>query len=78
MIRGSFANIRIRNKMVGGKEGGWTVHVPTGEECRLRSVLKIHERRDGPCRDRREGSTEPEVPVTGRPREPLFWAQGAS
>ena len=35
MIRGSFANIRIRNKMVGGKEGGWTVYVPTGEEMSI-------------------------------------------
>lgn len=35
MIRGSFANIRIRNKMVGGKEGGLTVHVPTGEEMSI-------------------------------------------
>lgn len=32
MIRGSFANIRIKNKMVGGKEGGYTVHVPSGVE----------------------------------------------
>jgi len=31
MIRGTFANIRIRNKMVPGTEGGVTVHVPTGE-----------------------------------------------
>ena len=35
MIRGSFANIRIRNKMVEEKEGGWTVHVPTGEEMSI-------------------------------------------
>ena len=35
MIRGSFANIRIRNRMVGGKEGGLTVHVPTGEEMSI-------------------------------------------
>ncbi len=35
MIRGSFANIRIRNKMVGGKEGGFTVHVPMGEEMSI-------------------------------------------
>ncbi|MCY4263025.1 MAG: aconitate hydratase AcnA [Candidatus Dadabacteria bacterium] len=35
MIRGSFANIRIKNRMVGGKEGGWTVHVPTGEEMSI-------------------------------------------
>ncbi len=31
MIRGTFANIRIRNKMVPGTEGGITVHVPTAE-----------------------------------------------
>jgi len=31
MMRGTFGNIRIRNKMVPGTEGGVTVHVPTGE-----------------------------------------------
>jgi aconitate hydratase len=31
MIRGTFANIRLRNVLAGGKEGGWTVHIPSGE-----------------------------------------------
>jgi aconitate hydratase len=31
MMRGTFANIRIRNKMVPGIEGGITRHVPTGD-----------------------------------------------
>jgi aconitate hydratase len=31
MIRGTFANIRIRNPLAGGKEGGWTRHLPDGE-----------------------------------------------
>ncbi len=31
MIRGTFANIRIRNKIVPETEGGYTLHVPTGE-----------------------------------------------
>jgi aconitate hydratase len=31
MVRGTFANIRLRNKLAGGKEGGWTVHLPSGE-----------------------------------------------
>ena len=35
MIRGTFANIRLRNQLVGGKEGNWTVHLPTGEEMRI-------------------------------------------
>ncbi|MFD1434342.1 aconitate hydratase AcnA [Kroppenstedtia eburnea] len=31
MTRGTFANIRIRNQMVPGTEGGFTKHVPSGE-----------------------------------------------
>jgi aconitate hydratase len=32
MMRGTFANIRIRNKMLTGVEGGFTRHIPTGEQ----------------------------------------------
>ncbi|WP_125461867.1 MULTISPECIES: aconitate hydratase AcnA [Rhodomicrobium] len=32
MMRGTFANIRIKNQMVPGTEGGVTVHYPDGEE----------------------------------------------
>ena len=32
MIRGTFANIRIKNQMVPGTEGGVTIHQPSGEE----------------------------------------------
>jgi aconitate hydratase len=31
MVRGTFANIRIRNQLAAGKEGGWTRYLPTGE-----------------------------------------------
>ncbi|MBK6896979.1 MAG: aconitate hydratase AcnA [Alphaproteobacteria bacterium] len=31
MMRGTFANIRIKNEMLAGKEGGFTKHVPSGE-----------------------------------------------
>ncbi|WP_417465562.1 aconitate hydratase AcnA [Kordiimonas sp.] len=31
MMRGTFANIRLRNLMAPGTEGGWTTHQPTGE-----------------------------------------------
>jgi len=34
MVRGTFANIRIRNRMV-QKEGGWTVHQPSGEHLHI-------------------------------------------
>jgi aconitate hydratase len=32
MMRGTFANIRIRNEMLGNEEGGFTLHVPTDEK----------------------------------------------
>jgi aconitate hydratase len=31
MMRGTFANIRLRNLMAPGTEGGWTTHQPSGE-----------------------------------------------
>jgi aconitate hydratase len=31
MMRGTFANIRLRNALADGKEGNWTTHLPSGE-----------------------------------------------
>ncbi|GGG19795.1 aconitate hydratase [Caldovatus sediminis] len=46
MMRGTFANIRIRNEMVPGVEGGYTKHLPSGE------VLPIY---DAAMRYKKEG-----------------------
>ena len=35
MVRGTFANIRIRNLMLDGVEGGYTRHVPSGEQLAI-------------------------------------------
>ena len=35
MVRGTFANIRIRNLMLDGVEGGYTRHVPSGEQMAI-------------------------------------------
>ncbi|MCC6731330.1 MAG: aconitate hydratase [Chthonomonadales bacterium] len=35
MVRGTFANVRIRNRMVPGVEGGFTVHYPSGEQMSI-------------------------------------------
>jgi aconitate hydratase len=32
MMRGTFANIRLRNLLAPGTEGGWTLHLPGGEK----------------------------------------------
>ncbi|MGH9622438.1 MAG: aconitate hydratase, partial [Bryobacteraceae bacterium] len=35
MMRGTFANIRLRNRMAPGTEGGWTRHMPDGEQMSI-------------------------------------------
>ena len=35
MIRSTFGNIRLRNKLTPDKEGDWTLHLPSGEEMRI-------------------------------------------
>jgi aconitate hydratase len=35
MVRGTFANVRLRNQLVPSSEGTWTVHVPSGEEMTI-------------------------------------------
>jgi aconitate hydratase len=37
MMRGTFANIRIKNQVAANTEGGWTTHFPTGD------VISIYE-----------------------------------
>ena len=32
MVRGTLANVRLRNQLAPGTEGGWTQHLPDGEE----------------------------------------------
>ena len=35
MMRGTFANVRIKNLLLDGREGGYTIHHPTGEEMSI-------------------------------------------
>ncbi len=35
MTRGTFANVRLRNEMLSGVEGGFTKHVPSGEQMSI-------------------------------------------
>src|ERR1700680_129372 len=35
MMRGTFANIRLRNQLAPGTEGGWTVYIPGGEKMTI-------------------------------------------
>jgi aconitate hydratase len=46
MIRGTFANVRLKNLLVPGSEGTWTVHLPDGEEGTIFDVAERY-RADG-------------------------------
>ena len=35
LVRGTFANVRLRNLLVPGSEGTWTVHIPSGDELSI-------------------------------------------
>ncbi|HEX7167327.1 MAG TPA: hypothetical protein VF230_10140, partial [Acidimicrobiales bacterium] len=43
MIRGTFANIRIRNRMVPDVEGGYAVHLPDGEQGSIYEVASRYQ-----------------------------------
>ena len=44
MVRGTFANIRIRNRMVPEIEGGFTVHLPDGEPLSIFDAAEKYQR----------------------------------
>jgi len=46
MMRGTFANIRLRNLLAPGTEGGWTIHQPSGEKMSIYdAAMKYREQR---------------------------------
>jgi aconitate hydratase len=40
MVRGTFANVRLRNQLAPGSEGTWTVHFPDGAEATIYEVAE--------------------------------------
>ena len=49
MMRGTFANIRLRNKMAPGTEGGITLHQPSGEEMSIYDAAMRYQADDVPA-----------------------------
>ena len=48
MMRGTFANIRIRNEMVPSTEGGYTTHIPTGDQLSIYDAAVRYQGEDIP------------------------------
>ena len=48
MVRGTFANIRIRNAMIPGTEGGYTKYLPTGETMSIYDASMLYQAAETP------------------------------
>jgi aconitate hydratase len=48
MMRGTFANIRLRNAMVPGVEGGFTVHLPDGAQATIYDAAMAYQKENVP------------------------------
>jgi aconitate hydratase len=42
MMRGTFANVRLRNLLAPGTEGGWTLHLPDGEQMSIYDAAMLY------------------------------------
>lgn len=48
MMRGTFANIRIKNEMLDGEEGGNTIYIPTGEKLAIYDAAMRYQQQKTP------------------------------
>jgi aconitate hydratase len=48
MVRGTFANIRLKNRLAGGVEGGFTRFLPTGEQMTIFEAAQRYQTQDIP------------------------------
>ncbi len=48
MMRGTFANIRIKNEMLGGVEGGMTKHMPGGDQMSIYDAAMRYKKENTP------------------------------
>ena len=48
MMRGTFANVRLRNQMAPGTEGGWTRHLPDGMDMNIYEASEEYKREGVP------------------------------
>jgi aconitate hydratase len=48
MMRGTFGNVRIKNRLVPDKEGNWTIHLPSGEVMSIYDAAMKYAETDTP------------------------------
>jgi aconitate hydratase len=68
MMRGTFGNIRLRNLMLPGVEGPWTVHVPSGDKMSIFDAASRYQQERTPLVVVAGASTARAARATGRPK----------
>jgi aconitate hydratase len=48
MVRGTFANIRIKNRLLDGVEGGYTLHIPSGKQMTIYDAAMQYKQEGSP------------------------------
>jgi aconitate hydratase len=48
MVRGTLANVRLRNQLAPGTEGGWSVHLPDGEQMYIYDAAMAYQKEGVP------------------------------
>jgi aconitate hydratase len=76
MVRGTFANVRLKNLLVPGSEGTWTVHVPSGEEMTIYDASVRYQEEGTPLIVLAGRSTARAPHATGRRRGRSSWESG--
>ena len=75
MTRGTFANIRVKNKLAPGTEGGWTTDFTDGQVKSIYDASVNYQAKQDPAdRARRARITAWAPRATGRPRGRSCWA----
>lgn len=74
MMRGTFANIRIKNQMLDNVEGGYTIHVPSGEQMSIYDAAMKYQKENTPLvvlAGKEYGTAQV---VTGQQKAQPYWA----
>ena len=77
MMRGTFANIRIKNLMLPGTEGGITIHHPSGEQTSIYEAAMRYKKEGVPTSSSAATNTARARRATGRRRGRSCWATKA-
>ena len=77
MMRGTFANIRLRNLLLPGTEGGVTLHIPSGEQMSIFDASMKYKAANTPLGDsRRQGIWHGQLARLGREGHDAAGSQG--